>query len=477
MVFSKSESDALLSKIRDGLQMTRSEKLNLIVALSVPSILAQVTSVLMFYIDASMVGSLGAEASASIGLVEPATWLFGSLVSATAMGFYVQAAHFIGAKDFGQARLVMRHGYIFGLAISLVLMAIAATIASPLPRWLGGGADIQHDASIYFLIYSAAVPIHLIENLSSQMLKVSGDMRHPSFIAVAMCFADVIFNFIFIFPTREITILGTHLTVFGFGLGVAGAAIGTLLAILSAAIPLVYFAVFKSSILAWKFDKQRFKWNWEYISSAVKLGAPMALQYLLMNGAQIISTMIVAPLGNFAIAANSFAVTAESLCYMPGYGIGDAATTLVGQSVGARRKDVCQSFARMAVGIGMAVMAFMGLLMYIFAPEMIGILSPVPEIRALGTQVLRIEAFAEPFFAASIVTYSVCIGAGDTAIPSFINLGSMWFVRLTLAATLAPIYGLPGVWFAMATELTIRGIMFLIRLFRGKWMKKIDQPS
>lgn len=477
MVFSKSESDALLSKIRDGLQMTRSEKLNLIVALSIPSILAQVTSVLMFYIDASMVGSLGAEASASIGLVEPATWLFGSLVSATAMGFYVQAAHFIGAKDFGQARSVMRHGYIFGLAISLVLMAIAATIASPLPRWLGGGADIQHDALIYFLIYSAAVPIHLIENLSSQMLKVSGDMRHPSFIAVAMCFADVIFNFIFIFPTREITILGTHLTVFGFGLGVAGAAIGTLLAILSAAIPLVYFAVFKSSILAWKFDKQRFKWNWEYISSAVKLGAPMALQYLLMNGAQIISTMIVAPLGNFAIAANSFAVTAESLCYMPGYGIGDAATTLVGQSVGARRKDVCQSFARMAVGIGMAVMAFMGLLMYIFAPEMIGILSPVPEIRALGTQVLRIEAFAEPFFAASIVTYSVCIGAGDTAIPSFINLGSMWFVRLTLAATLAPIYGLPGVWFAMATELTIRGIMFLIRLFRGKWMKKIDQPS
>lgn len=477
MVFSKSESDALLSKIRDGLQMTRSEKLNLIVALSIPSILAQVTSVLMFYIDASMVGSLGAEASASIGLVEPATWLFGSLVSATAMGFYVQAAHFIGAKDFGQARSVMRHGYIFGLAISLVLMAIAATIASPLPRWLGGGADIQHDASIYFLIYSAAVPIHLIENLSSQMLKVSGDMRHPSFIAVAMCFADVIFNFIFIFPTREITILGTHLTVFGFGLGVAGAAIGTLLAILSAAIPLVYFAVFKSSILAWKFDKQRFKWNWEYISSAVKLGAPMALQYLLMNGAQIISTMIVAPLGNFAIAANSFAVTAESLCYMPGYGIGDAATTLVGQSVGARRKDVCQSFARMAVGIGMAVMAFMGLLMYIFAPEMIGILSPVPEIRVLGTQVLRIEAFAEPFFAASIVTYSVCIGAGDTAIPSFINLGSMWFVRLTLAATLAPIYGLPGVWFAMATELTIRGIMFLIRLFRGKWMKKIDQPS
>lgn len=473
MVFSKKASDALLSKIRDGLAMTRGEQFNLIVALAIPSILAQVTSVLMFYIDASMVGSLGAGASASIGLVEPATWLFGSLVGATAMGFYVQAAHFIGAKDFLQARSVMRHGYIFGLAIAFILMAIAAVVAGPLPRWLGGGADIQHDASVYFLIYSAAVPIHLVGNLSSSMLKVSGDMRHPSVIAVAMCFMDVLFNFIFIFPTREITLFGTQLTVFGFGLGVAGAATGTLLAELSAAVPLVYFAVFKSPILAWKLDTTKFRWMWSYIRNAVKLGAPMALQYLLMNGAQIVSTMIVAPLGNFAIAANAFAVTAESLCYMPGYGIGDAATTLVGQSVGARRRDICKSFAYMSVGIGMAVMAFMGLLMYIFAPEMIGILSPVPEIRDLGTQVLRIEAFAEPFFAASIVTYSVCIGAGDTLAPSLINLGSMWFVRLTLAAALAPIYGLPGVWFAMATELSIRGILFLIRLFRGKWMKKI----
>lgn len=473
MVFSKAASDLLLSKIRDGLSMTRGEKFNLIVALSIPSILAQVTSVLMFYIDASMVGSLGAAASASIGLVEPATWLFGSLVGAASMGFSVQAAHFIGAKDFSKSRSVMRHGYIFGLAISLILMAIAATIAFPLPRWLGGGSDIQHDASLYFLIYSAAVPIHLIEHLSSSMLKVSGDMRHPSFISVAMCFMDVFFNFLFIFPTREISVFGIQFTVFGFGLGVAGAAIGTLLAILSAAIPLVWFAVFKSPILSWRLDRSRFMWQWEYIRNAVKLGAPMALQYLLMNGAQIVSTMIVAPLGNFAIAANSFAVTAESLCYMPGYGIGDAATTLVGQSVGARRKDLCRSFARMTVAIGMAVMALMGLLMYVFAPEMIGILSPVTEIRELGTQVLRIEAFAEPFFAASIVTYSVCIGAGDTLVPSAINLGSMWFVRLTLAAMLAPVYGLPGVWFAMATELTIRGLLFLVRLFRGRWLKKI----
>ena len=192
----------------------------------------------------------------------------------------------------------------------------------------------------------------------------------------------------------------------------------------------------------------------------------MALQYLLMNGAQLVSTMIVAPLGNVSIAAHSFAITAESLCYMPGYGISEAATTLVGQSVGAGRRDLCRSFAWMTVSSGMAVMAFMGIVMYVFAPEMIGLLSPVASIQHLGTAVLRIEAFAEPFFAAAIVAYSVCVGAGDTLKPSLINLGSMWLIRLTMASALASRYGLRGVWFAMAVELTLRGLMFIFYLSR-----------
>ena len=210
---------------------------------------------------------------------------------------------------------------------------------------------------------------------------------------------------------------------------------------------------------------------------ALRISLPIAVQSVLMSGAQVVSTLIVAPLGNVAIAANSFAITAESLCYMPGYGIGDAASTLVGQTYGAQRGDLCRSFAHMTVGLGMAVMALMGVLMYVFAPEMIGLLSPVAEIRQLGAEVLRIEAFAEPFFAASIVTYSVCVGAGDTLRPAIMNLASMWCVRLTTAALLAPHYGLKGVWVAMAVELTLRGSVFLVRLWRGKWMQlKVKRP-
>lgn len=458
MLYSK-KTEYLMESIRSGRAMVRSEKLNLIVGLSIPSMLAQISTVMMFFIDASMVGHLGAEASASIGLIESTTWLVGSLLSAAATGFSVQVAHFIGANDFVKARQVFRHALICGLAFSVFLSLIGVGIHSHLPYWLGGGADIASVSSGYFLIYSLVLPFVYLYHTSEMMLKSAGNMHTPSVMAVLVCICDVIFNYIFIYICK---------------FGVVGAAMGTALAYICISLPNLYLSACKNRMLNLRQDHVRFHWVKEYVQRACKISIPIAIQNILMSGAQIVSTMIVAPLGNIAIAAHSFAITAESLCYMPGYGIGDAATTLVGQTHGAGRIDLCKNFAYMTVGLGMLVMALMGVIMYVFAPEMIGVLSPVEAIRQLGTTCLRIEAFAEPFFAASIVTYCVCVGAGDTFKPAAINLGTMWLVRLTLAYGLSKSYGLEGVWIAMATELTFRGVLFLIRLFRGSWMKSFQ---
>ncbi|MDE6559612.1 MAG: MATE family efflux transporter, partial [Muribaculaceae bacterium] len=164
-------------------------------------------------------------------------------------------------------------------------------------------------------------------------------------------------------------------------------------------------------------------------------------------------------------------VTAESLCYMPGYGIGDAATALTGQSHGANRPLLVRRFGNMAVGLGMAIMTVMGALMYIFAPEIMAVITPVEAIRSLGADVLRIEAWAEPMFAASIVAYGAFVGVGHTKLPALMNFGSIWLVRVPLAWILSQSMGLKGVWTAMCIELTFRGAIFLIRLFRSKWYK------
>lgn len=448
-----------MESIRLGRDMARREKLNLIVGLSIPSMLAQISTVMMFFIDASMVGHLGAEASASIGLIESTTWLIGSLLSAAATGFSVQVAHFIGANDFVKARQVFRHALICGLLFSVCLALIGVAIHLPLPYWLGGGSDIADNSSRYFLIYALALPFIFLYHTSEMMLKSAGNMHTPSVMAILVCICDVVFNYLFIYI---------------FKMGVVGAAYGTALAYICISLPNLWLAACQNKILNLRQDAARFHWVKEYVRNACKISIPIAIQNILMSGAQIVSTMIVAPLGNIAIAAHSFAITAESLCYMPGYGIGDAATTLVGQTHGANRMDLCKNFAYMTVGLGMTVMALMGVVMYVFAPEMIGLLSPVESIQELGTTCLRIEAFAEPFFAASIVTYSVCVGAGDTFKPAAINLSTMWFVRLTLAYGLSKSYGLEGVWIAMAVELTFRGILFLVRLFRGSWTKSFN---
>jgi Na+-driven multidrug efflux pump len=256
-------------------------------------------------------------------------------------------------------------------------------------------------------------------------------------------------------------------------LGVTGAALGTGLAELITAILMFWFLLVRSplhislsSLLSPLSSIQP-----DVVKTAFKIGAPMGLQHLLMGGAQIVSTIIVAPLGTVAIAANSLAITVESLCFMPGYGIAEAATTLVGQSVGAGQRLLTRSFANLSVALGIGVMTAMGVLMWIFAPELMAVMSPVDDIIAQGGDALRIEAWAEPMFAASIVCNGVFIGAADTLRPAIMSLTSMWGVRLTLAALLAPLYGLRGVWTAMATELSFRGAIFLARLLRGRWIK------
>ena len=446
-------SELLLSYIREGKAMTQREKLWLIVSLSIPSILAQISATVMFFIDASMVGHLGAKASAAIGLVETTGWLMGGLASAANMGFSVQVAHFIGANDFEAARRVLRQSMVCCMVWALIISLVSVIIAPFLPYWMGGSAEIARDASIYFAIFGLSGIFFQIEGLAGSMLKCSGNMKIPSILNIGMCVMDVFFNYIFIYI---------------LGLGVMGAAIGTGVAMLITAALMMYFLLFKSKMLSLVGRPGSFKPKSETVSTALKIGAPMGLQHLLMGGAYIVSTMIVAPLGTIAIAAHSLAITVESLCYMPGYGIAEAATTLVGQGIGAGQKLLTRSFARMSVGLGIAVMTVMGVLMWTFAPELMSLMSPVEEVIALGTQVLRIEAWAEPMFAAAIVCNGVFIGAGDTLIPAIMSLSSMWAVRLTLAASLAPKYGLKGVWTAMAIELTFRGSIFLTRLFTAK---------
>ncbi len=441
----------------------------LVLKLSLPGILAELTSIAMQYIDAAMVGSLGANATGAIGLVSSSTWLMGGACIGLAAGFYVQSAQLVGAGENERASNVFRQGLKVMLLFGLLVAAFGISISGALPVWLGGDAEIRADASRYFLIYSCGLPFGLIRHLSSGMMQSSGDMKTPSKYSALICLLDVVFNMFYIFPTRQVQLLSFKITVPGAGLGVTGAALGT-----ATAEVVVTILMFRAAIRNEKIGfhhKGSWKLKKHTIMTALKIAIPMTLDHVFMCSAYVAGTLIVSPLGTVAIAANSLAVTAESLCYMPGYGIGSAATAVIGQSIGANREDLTHTFSRLTVALGMILMGVMGVLMYFLAPFAFDLLTSDPEVAALGTKVLRMELFAEPMYAASIVCGGVFRGAGDTLVPSVLNLVSMWGVRIVMAYFLVPVMGLEGYWIAMAIELCFRGAIFLIRLFRNRWMK------
>jgi len=180
-------------------------------------------------------------------------------------------------------------------------------------------------------------------------------------------------------------------------------------------------------------------------------------------------------LGTVSLAANTLALNTESICYLPGFGIGSAASTVVGQSIGAKRDDLTRRLGWLCVGLGAAFMGFTGMLMYFAAPWLMSLLTPDAEVVVLGAQMLRIVAFVEPFYAVSLVCAGVFRGAGDTRVVTVLSFVSMWLVRLPMARYLAPRRGLRGVWIAMSLELAFRGVIFLCRLAFHRWentMKK-----
>ena len=207
MAKSTKTSERLLALLRDGRPLSRRQQMALVFQLSLPAMLAQIATIVMFFIDAAMVGHLGATEAASVGFVETTFWLFGGLTGALATGFYVQVAHRIGAKDDAGARAVLREGFTTALLFSGIVGLLGVLVSGPLPHWLGGDADVAGGATVYFLLFSLFAPFMQLNQLSAGMLRCAGDIKTPSVMEAMLCIFDVVLNFLLIFPTKTYDVL------------------------------------------------------------------------------------------------------------------------------------------------------------------------------------------------------------------------------------------------------------------------------
>lgn len=442
-----------LIRLRQNQPLSARQQTRLILQLSLPAVLSQLSVVVMQLIDAGMVGRLSSLASASIGLVSSSTWLINGAASGSVYGFSVQTAQKIGAREQSQARSLCLQGLKAVLITGLVFASAGVFIASDLPVWMRGEPGVLKDASAYFRIFCLFLPFTLINSWAVQMLQSAGNAKVPSIVQIIMCLLDVLFNLFLIFPS-----VGPFK---GADLGVAGAALGTGLSSLCASVFLLWFVLKKEP---WFKGSAKGRFSRQTLKRAFQIGAPISVEQLISCSAYVAFTYIVSSLGSTAVAANSFGITVESVCYMPGYGIAFAATGIIGQCMGAGRRDLMKSLSIRMCMMGIAFMSLSGIVMFAGARVFMQMLSSDAQVVELGARILRIEAFAEPMYGASIIVIGILRGEGDTLIPTILNFLSMWCIRIPLAWLLCSPYGLPGVWFAMMFELNCRGLLFLLRL-------------
>ncbi len=438
--------------------------------LSWPAILEQLLGTMVNYIDTVMVGALGKVATAAVSINGPPLWLVNSFLSGIGVGYSVQVANAVGAGDKEKTRRTVLQAILAILVAGFGLLALLVLLGGAIPRWLGAEPDVLPLATQYLRFYVLSMPGNAVLFVMSAVLRCTGDTRTPLLLNTSASVINTVLNFLLIYPTRELTLFGATFTMPGAGWGVAGAAIASAIAIDLAGLAVTFVVIFRFGLFR-RGSGDSLRPDFAVIGAALHLGGPYIAERASVNLGQIAMTRIVAYIGTAALAANHIATTAEGLCYLPAYGISFAATALVGQSVGAKTKEDAKAYGILSGLFGFLFCVATGAALFLFARPLACLFSPDAEVVELTAQVLRIVSFCEPFFALSIVMAGALRGANDARHPMLISLLCMWVVRMSLALILVFRFdaGLPGVWIAMAIELTCRGIFCALRWRSGKW--------
>lgn len=449
-----------------------------VLLLAWPAIIEQVMLSMVQYVDTAMVGAIGAGATAAVGITSSTMWLINGVLSACGAGFSVLVAQYIGAGEFEKCRLVIRQSVLCTGLFGLCFTLLCQLVAGPLPRLLGAQPDIAKNASTYFRIITSVLILQMGSAVFSAILRCAGDTRTPMVLNLSTNLLNILLNTFFIFgPSVHETPFGM-LRLPGLGLGVQGAALASAISMGLVGV-LLLLAVFRQPGELRIHLKESWRLDGAVWREAAHYTIPVAVERATVTFGQIIFTAMVSRLGTVALAAHTLAVSAESITYLPATGISYAATTLVGQAKGAGMREEAERFSSITMWMGIGLLGLTGVLLFFFSRPLVSIFTRDAAVIALGAGVLRIEALAEPFFGAKIVLAGAMRGAGDVRYQLYAGLASMWLVRLTVAYVMAFVFqlGLYGIWCGMAADITVNGILLILRLRSGRWYDQGPRPA
>lgn len=450
----------------------RKEMIILICTLAWPAILEQALQTAVQYVSSAMVGRLGANASAAVGVTTTVNWLINSPAFAMGIGVLSYISLCIGAKKIEKAKIAAIQSIIITIILGIVMGVITLSISPFLPKWLGAAPEIQRDASLYFGIICIPMLFRVATIIFGAVLRSTGDMKTPMMVNLIMNIINIILNFILIYGNETISIGKFKIVTYGAGLGVAGSAIAAAIAY-SISGCLMFFALYRNEKVSPK--REKIKLNLPVMRRCVSVGFPVTVERVITCLGQVVFSSLVTRLGTIAFAAHSIAITAEEAFYIPGYGMQSSASTLVGNALGEKNEEKLQHISVTIIWIAVIVMTITGALLFIFPDNMMSFFIQDPAVIKSGASVLRIVAVSEPMFGALIILEGIFNGAGDTKAPVLVSILSMWGVRIT--GTFICIFklnlGLNAVWVCMVADNVFRFVLLLIRFLSGAWKKHL----
>ncbi len=449
--------------------------LALIFTLAWPTMLEELMQTAVQYIDTAMVGTLGTQATAAVGATATVSWLVGSTVSAVGVGFLAMISQCYGAGDQQRAKRASAQAVTVTLLVGLLFTAVTTGLSGKITRWMQVDVSIRDQASQYFLILYSPMLFRAASIIFATVLRSVGDTRTPMRVSLNMNLINIVLNYLLIYSSRQVRFIGLSVPMWGAGWGINGAAVAS-------AVAYVYGGV-AMTIRLWKHPElspkgQRFLPDGEILKPCWHVAFPNMLQRFGTSLGYVAFAAMINALGDTSTAAHTIANTVESLFYVPGWGMQTAAATLAGNALGARDHKKLKSLAGTILPLEVGLMVVTGGLLLIFAPRLMSIFTKDPQVKALGTTVLRMVAISEPFYGVPIVLEGIMQGIGRTVPPFVFNVLGMWCIRIfgTFICTRILGLGLVAAWGCMIGHNVTLFVLFATYYALGKAIPREEAP-
>jgi putative MATE family efflux protein len=411
---------------------------------------------------------LGTESFAAVQMSGQLMNVIGLIMAIIAAGASIVISHQVGAGERTEACETADQSIGAGLLLSIGLGAVLWLGAPLLLRALGAVGTVHSQGVVFMRVLSLFMPAMGMISIFGGVLRAAGDTRGPMFVTLLVNVLNVILNFFFVWGLPAFHLGSLQVPALGGHMGLAGSATGTSIARIIGALLMLGMLLRQDQVRVRIAHFFRFRsaplWR------VARMGLPGAAEWISWQASQVVLTAIVASLGTVVIAARGIAGQTEAFTYLPAQGLATAASILVGQQMGARRREDAVATARRSMIYGAGAMGALGLLLFVFARPVAQIFTSDTAVLDVAVAVLRISTLYKVGQALNIICGGIYRGAGNPQWPTVLTTIGTWSITVPAALYAVKMgYGLTGVVWASFTDEMVRGAINLWYFTTPRW--------